>query len=124
MIQSNSHPNLRELYFKALKMPIKAMCLEPCQDIDAASEVLDKTFQDMESLYELKYGCSPKALDTTTRLLMGALNLAYRVVRLEREAALQTRDLEETLTKLLDDVPDDPVPIGSASDITRPMPME
>jgi len=119
----NSHPNLREIYFKALKMPIKALCLEPFQDIEAAGEVLDETFQEMERLYELKYGCSSSALDTSTRLLMGALNLANRVVRLEREAALQTRDLEETLSKLLDDVPNDAIPNQTDTGSNRPGPM-
>jgi len=122
--QPNSRHSLRELYFKALKMPIKAMCLEPCLDVDAAREVLDKTFEEMERLYELKYGCSSSALDTSTKLLMGALNLAHRVVRLEREAAQQTRNLEETLTKLLDDFPDNAIPTNSDTDFNRQSPME
>jgi cell division protein ZapA (FtsZ GTPase activity inhibitor) len=63
----------------------------------------------MEQAYELRWG-NPSALDTSTWLLMGALNLAHRVARLEREASQQTQDLEQTLTKLLDDVPDETHP--------------
>jgi hypothetical protein len=38
---------------------------------------------------------------------MGALNLAHRVVRMEQEASRHTQDLEQTLSKLLEDVPDE-----------------
>jgi len=72
--------------------------------------VLEDTFRDMERAYELRWGIPPSALDTSTWLLMGALNLAHRVARVEREASQQTQDLEQTLTKLLDDVPDDSNP--------------
>jgi len=80
------------------------------QELEAAEAELEKTFQSMENLYGVTYKGSPSALDTSTWLLMGALNLAHRVVRLEREAATQTRDLEERLSKLLEDVPDDAAP--------------
>ena len=73
-----------------------------------ATARLEQTFRDMERAYELRWGCPPSALDTSTWMLMGALNLAHQVVRLEQEASQQTQDLELTLTKLLDDVPDEP----------------
>ena len=76
-------------------------------DLPRAVGVLEETFRDMERAYELRWGIPPSALDTSTWLLMGALNLAHRVARLEREASQQTQDLEQTLTKLLDDVPDE-----------------
>ncbi len=41
---------------------------------------------------------------------MGALNLAHRVARLEQDKSRQTQDLELTLSKLLDDVPDEENP--------------
>jgi phage host-nuclease inhibitor protein Gam len=85
---------------------------------------INETFRNMEKLYELKYNSSPSAQDTITWLLMGALNLAHRVVCLEREAAMQTRDLEEKLSKLLDDVSDYAVPNNSTTDGGRPLPME
>jgi len=68
--------------------------------------LLEHTFRDMERAYALRWGSPPSTLDTTTWLLMGALNLAHRVVRLEQEASQQTQNLELTLTRLLDDVPD------------------
>jgi cell division protein ZapA (FtsZ GTPase activity inhibitor) len=73
---------------------------------DAVAE-LERTFRDMEQAYQLRWGCPPAAPDTNAWLLLGALNLAHRMVRLEREASQQTRNLEQTLSKLLDDVPDD-----------------
>ena len=75
--------------------------------------LLEKTFRDMELAYELRWGCSSSALDTSTWVLMGALNLAHQVVRLEREVSQQTQDLEQTLTKLLDDVPDESLAPGA-----------
>lgn len=80
------------------------------EDLPKAVVVLEDTFRDMEGAYELRWGIPPSALDTSTWLLMGALNLAHRVARLEREASQKTQDLEQTLSKLLDDVPDDATP--------------
>lgn len=81
--------------------------------LDRAKALLEQTFRDMERAYELRWGCPPSALDTSTWILMGALNLAHQVVRLEQEASRQTLDLEQTLTKLLDDVPDEPPAPGA-----------
>jgi hypothetical protein len=100
---------LREAAFRFCEKSHGVVCLDEAHDLDAAEAVLEKTFRDMEGLYGLICRCSPSALDSSTWLLMGALNLAHRVVRLEREAATQTRDLEERLSKLLEDVPDDAV---------------
>jgi len=69
--------------------------------------LLEKTFRDMELAYELRWGSSSSALDTSTWVLMGALNLAHQVVRMEQEVSQQTQNLEQTLSKLLDDVPDE-----------------
>ena len=77
------------------------------EEIKAATDILEETFRDMESAYELRWSHPPSALDTSTWLLMGALNMAHRVARLEREACQHTQNLEQTLTKLLDDVPDE-----------------
>jgi hypothetical protein len=81
------------------------------EEINRAVTVLEATFRDMGRAYELRWGIPPSALDTSTWLLMGALNLAHRVVCLEREACQHTQKLELTLTKLLDDVPDEAVPL-------------
>lgn len=72
-----------------------------------AVEILEGTFRDMEEAYRLRYGCPPSAQDTTTWLVLGALNLAHRIGRLEQTATQQTHDLEKTLSNLLDDVPDE-----------------
>jgi hypothetical protein len=111
--------NLVELYSEALKKHIKVISLDSIHG--AASEkkvmeVLDETLLDIRRATELEYESTPMALDRNTWLLMGALNLAHRVVCLERDAALQTRDMEVTLAKLLDDVPDDAIPSDSTAD--------
>jgi hypothetical protein len=80
------------------------------EDLHKATAILETTFCDMERAYELRWGVSPSALDTSTWLLMGALNLAHRAARLEQEQNRQTQDLELTLSKILDDVPDDEEP--------------
>jgi cell division protein ZapA (FtsZ GTPase activity inhibitor) len=94
----------------------RSIRLQNTADPEALSRsiaLLEKTFRDMERAYELRWGCSPSALDTSTWVMMGALNLAHQVVRLEREVSQQTQNLEQTLTKLLDDVPDDPLAPGA-----------
>ena len=82
------------------------------EDLSRAQALLEQTFRDMEHAYELRWGCSPSALDTSTWVLMGALNLAHQVVRVEQEASQQTQNLEQTL-KLLEDVPDEPHASGA-----------
>jgi cell division protein ZapA (FtsZ GTPase activity inhibitor) len=77
------------------------------EELQRATSILEDTFRDMERAYELRWGVPPSALDTSTWLLMGALNLAHRVARLEQDNSRQTQDLELTLSKLLDDVPDE-----------------
>lgn len=81
--------------------------------LSRSTTLLEQTFRDMKRAYELRWGCPPSAQDTSTWMLMGALNLAHQVVRLEQVASQQTQDLELTLTKLLDDVPDEPLAPGA-----------
>ena len=78
------------------------------EDLSPALRVLEETFQDMDSQCQVRWGSVPKGLDTPSWYLLGALNLAHRVARLEQEANQQTHDLEQTLSKLLNDVPDEP----------------
>jgi hypothetical protein len=107
-----------ELFSEALNKPFKVVSLDAGQDAAAAKkvmEVLDETLLDIKRINGLECTGTPPALDTNTWLLMGALNLAHRVVRLERDAVTQTRDMEETLAKLLEDVPDDAIPSDSAT---------
>ena len=87
---------------------LKIQTREPEEVLARAIALVEGSFRDMEEAYRLRWGSPPAALDTTTWVLLGALNLAHRVARLEQEAAQHTQDLEQTLSKLLDDVPDDP----------------
>ncbi len=74
---------------------------------------LERTFRDMEGAFELRWGRTPKGLDSSTWLLLGALNLAHQAERLELEANRHTQNLEQTLSLLNDDVPDPlPAPAG------------
>ena len=72
------------------------------ESLEDVQKVIDETFGEMEELYGLNCNGSPFSVDTSTWLRLGAINLAHRVVRLERDAATQTRDLEDSLTKLLE----------------------
>ncbi len=74
----------------------------------AAKRILEETFQAMEAECRVRWGSVPEGLDTPSWYLLGALNLAHRVARLEQEANQHTHDLEQTLSKLLHDVPDQP----------------
>lgn len=96
-----------EIALELLGRQVRVSTLAGPDEIKGAVAILEGTFQDMERAYELRWGNPPSALDTSSWLLMGALNLAHRVARLEREACQQTQNLELTLTKLLDDVPDE-----------------
>jgi cell division protein ZapA (FtsZ GTPase activity inhibitor) len=102
-----------ELRVEVLGHPLRVHTQEGEAALAQAVALLEQTFRDMEQAYELRWGKSPSALDTSTWMLMGALNLAHRLVRLEQEASQHTQDLEQKLTKLLDDVPDEPPAPGS-----------
>ena len=82
----------------------------PLEDLWASIELLEQTFQDMEAQCRLRWEQAQIGSDTSSWLLLGAMNLAHRVVRLEQEANQHTQDLEQTLSKLLHDVPDEPSP--------------
>lgn len=99
-----------EVQVLVLGRPLRIHVARDAENLSTALALVEETFRDMDRAYELRWGCSPTALDTPTWLLMGALNLAHRVVRLEQEASRHTQDLEKTLSRLLDDVPEDPNP--------------
>ena len=93
-----------------LGLSVQILSSAGAEDLGRAKAILENTFRDMERAYELRWGVPPSALDTSTWLLMGALNLAHRAARLEQEQSRHTQDLEQTLSKFLDDVPDeDPI---------------
>jgi hypothetical protein len=120
----NLADGIQELHVMVLNRPMKIACLDSGMDLDAALNVLNETFRDMERLYGLRYKCPLSALDTSTWMLTGALNLAHRVLCLEREAALQARNMEEPLSKLLDSIPDDVIPNASNTSANRPLSVE
>jgi cell division protein ZapA (FtsZ GTPase activity inhibitor) len=101
---------VEDVTLEVLGRSVRVNTLAAPEEITRAVAILEDTFRDMERAYELRWGHSPSALDTSSWLLMGALNLAHRVARLEREANQHTHNLEQTLTKLLDDVPDEIIP--------------
>jgi len=106
-------PGTTPLTVSVLGRSLQVQADEP-ERLAAAVEILEKTFQDMDSQCQVRWGSVPKGLDTPSWYLLGALNLAHRVARLEQEANQQTHNLEQTLSKLLNDVPDepsDPVPL-------------
>lgn len=102
-----------ELRVEVLGHPLRVHTQEGEESLAQAVALLEQTFRDMEQAYALRWGGLPSALDTSTWMLMGALNLAHRLVRTEQEASQHTQDLEQKLTKLLDDVPDEPLAPGS-----------
>ena len=116
--------DLTEIDFQFQGKTHKVLCLGQDWDIKAAEKTLNDIFQDMERLYGLNCNCPSSALDTSTWLLMGALNLAHRVVCLERKATLQTRDMENPLSRLLDSIPDDVIPDDPITDFSLPVSAE
>jgi cell division protein ZapA (FtsZ GTPase activity inhibitor) len=108
----------KEVQLEILGREVKIQTSAGPEDLPKAVTILEDTFRDMERAYELRWGNPPSALDTSTWLLMGALNLAHRVACLEREASQKTQDLEQTLSKLLDDVPDDAKPFPAPGEGT------
>ena len=100
----------REVHMEVLGRLVRIDTSAGPEELNRAVAILEDTFRDMERAYELRWGIPPSALDTSTWLLMGALNMAHHVGRLEREASQHTQNLEQTLTKLLDDVPDEVIP--------------
>ena len=99
-----------DVHLELLGLQVKVQSSCGPEELPKAVAILEETFRDMERAYELRWGNPPSALDTSTWLLMGALNLAHRVACQEREASQKTQDLEQTLSKLLDDVPDETHP--------------
>ena len=98
-----THPATVEVQGRALQIHTDRPDL-----LGAAQRILEETFQSMEAECRVRWGSVPEGLDTPSWYLLGALNLAHRVARLEQEANQHTQDLEQTLSKLLHDVPDKP----------------
>lgn len=97
----------RELHVEVMGHQLRVHTTEDADAMKRAVELLEQSFRDMECAYGLKWGCSPSALDTTTWMLMGSLNLAHRLVVQELETSRHKKELEQKLTKLLDEVPED-----------------
>ena len=97
----------REVELQVLGHRLRILTDEPEEALQSAVRTLEGTFEAMEIASRVKWGHARAATDTPSWLLLGALNLAHRLACLEREASQQTQDLEQTLSKLLQDVPDD-----------------
>lgn len=91
---------------EVLGRSLELRSMVPEAELRAAVQALESTFRDMDSACAVEWGHARPAADSSVWLLLGALNLAHRVARLEREATQHTQDLEQTL-KLLEEVPDD-----------------
>jgi len=100
-------PGVRPVTVTVLGRSLQIHSDQP-ETLAAAARILEDTFQAMDSQCQLRWGSVPKGLDTPSWYLLGALNLAHRVARLEQEATQHTHNLEQTLFKLLSDVPDEP----------------
>lgn len=100
-------PGTRPVTVTVQGRPLQLQTDRP-ESAEAAARILEDTFQAMDAQCQLRWGGVPKALDTPSWYLLGALNLAHRVARLEQEANQHTHNLEQTLSKLLNDVPDEP----------------
>lgn len=98
--------------FRPVSVTIQGRSLQVQTDqpeaLASAVNALEDTFRDMDHQCQLRWESVPRSLDTPSWYLLGALNLAHRVVCLEREANQHTHNLEQTLSKLLSDVPDEP----------------
>ncbi|HJW08539.1 MAG TPA: cell division protein ZapA [Holophagaceae bacterium] len=97
----------REVELQVLGHHLRILTDEPEEALDSAVATLERTFEAMEEASRVKWGHARAATDTPSWLLLGALNLAHQLSRREREANQHTQDLEQTLSKLLQDVPDD-----------------
>jgi cell division protein ZapA (FtsZ GTPase activity inhibitor) len=100
-------PGTRPVTVTVQGRPLQVQTDHP-ETLSEAVQFLEATFQSMDSQCQLRWGSVPKGLDTPSWYLLAALNLAHRVVHLEREANQHTHNLEQTLSKLLNDVPDEP----------------
>ena len=96
----------RPVHIEVLGRSLEVRSAVPEPDLRQAIQTLEATFRDMDSACAVEWGHARPAADSSTWLILGALNLAHRVARLEREATQHTQDLEQTL-KLLETVPDD-----------------
>ncbi len=96
-----------EFQVEVLSRTLRVHTREDAETLQRVVEVLETSFRDMERAYGLRWGNPPSVLDTSSWVLMGALNMAHRLVRQEQIANQHTQDLEQKLTKLLDDVPDE-----------------
>jgi len=106
----------REVTLEILGRQLRVNTAVDPEQIGVTIAILESTFHDMERAYESKWGIPPSALDTSSWLLMGALNIAHHAVCLEREASQHTQNLERTINSLLSDVPDEAVnPYSCAS---------
>ncbi len=98
---------LKRLEVRVLDQTIQVATADP-EGLARSVEYLERAYQDIAEVVRLHYGSAPTTVDTRSWLLIGALNLAHRLVHLEQAASQHTQDLEQRLQQLLHDV-DEPI---------------
>ena len=98
---------MQRLEVQVLEQTLQVATNDP-EGLARSVEYLERAYQDIAEAVRLHYGSAPATVDTRSWLLIGALNLAHRLVHLEQAASQHTQDLEQRLQQLLHDV-DDPI---------------
>lgn len=95
-----------------VRLEIAGQALE-CQtelsesELQEAVALVEQSLLAMESRAKVLYGDAKKEADHGVRFILGTLNLAYQLIRQEKEALKHRTDLEQKLLTLLEDVPGD-----------------
>lgn len=98
-----------------VRLEIAGQALE-CQtelsesELQEAVALVEQSLLAMESRAKVLYGDAKKEADHGVRFILGTLNLAYQLIRQEKEALKHRTDLEQKLLTLLEDVPGDTPP--------------
>lgn len=79
-------------------------------ELQEAVALVEQSLLAMESRAKVLYGDAKKEADHGVRFILGTLNLAYQLIRQEKEALKHRTDLEQKLLTLLEDVPGDTPP--------------
>ena len=73
-------PSFHDVSLEVLGRQLQVSTAINNEDINKAVAILESVFYDMERAYEEKWGMAPSAFDTSSWLLMGALNIAHKVL--------------------------------------------
>lgn len=101
--------------YRNIRLEISGQTLE-CQtelsenELQEAISLVEQSLVAMETRAKVLYGDTKKEADHGVRFILGTLNLAYQLIRQEKEALQHRTDLEQKLLTLLEDVPGDTPP--------------